>query len=764
MRLFMYFSQCSINIVRGALLLALASCDLRPPNMMCVPAGELLECECIAGFEDCDNNLFNGCEINSEEDSDNCGICGKACLAPQTCINGQCDCGFSNCYCADFATDPDNCGGCGTSVNDGDPCTEDLCVNAIATHLPCPNPTCNSDKMCRLGNGSPCTTSNECASNHCVDGVCCQTECAGTCQACSAAKNVDYGDGRCGYIPYFSDPDDECLNGVCDGSGQCTDPGTTCSTALDCESGYCVDGVCCDDVCTGSCMTCNRSGTVGTCVPVPVFEDDPDGLPSCAGPTVSCNGNGECKKESGQTCAANSECLTGHCESGMCGPSTSQIGPLVWQWHADESPTGVYDPCGGCPQYPWVALSSIVPRADGSVMATGLFDHSIFGLSAGPEQCDTFVRHIDGPHPFRWSIDANGTASSVQKIDDVYSHDVWSSQTCNGYCIHSAYARGPFLWSVGGDAGYHYERWLHDYPNWWTGHVQTCDFAEFSKYALPQWSLGSADACGLQALQIAGDASGNVVVRNATSLTKHDPSGQVVLSVPDPFVGLDIPYDLDENPLVVGPQGEMYVRTDVMTGVSLTKTNATGAFQWSKSLAQAESSFGSFSYGVDDTGNVLLASNPSGSFDFGNGPSPKLGLRDLVLGKLDPSGNVLWSKRFGGPGFKALSCSMRLTGTDEMTIVLEFSGKVDLGDGVLESSPVLVKFNAQGNVVWHADLATLLPFTAQPGRNWILTGNPAGEVFVVGAVYGPSGPEGMGCDDWAWQEKPLRLVMAKYGP
>lgn len=513
-------------------------------------------------------------------------------------------------------------------------------------------------------------------------------------------------------------------------------------------------------------MTCNRSGNVGTCMPVPVLDDDPDAIPSCAGPSVSCNGNGECKKEAGQTCGANSECLSGHCEGGTCSASSLQTGPLVWQSYVDAQPMPGYGyTCGAaCPRYPWIELSAIVARADGGVMATGQYQQSVFGMPGNPSICDAFTTQNGGPDPFQWSIDTSGMLTSLQRIDNLYSRSTWSN-SCNTTCWNTKYAHGPFLWSIGGDVGYYYEQRLYNRPHWWEPVTDTCEFGEFSKIASPQWNLGTADVCALQALQLAGDAAGNVLVRNTAGLTRYDPSGQVVQTFPDPFAAFDVPMDQKENPLALGLQGEMYIRTRVDAEVRLAKADVTGTLQWSKLLWQANDAYASFSYGLDNGGNILMAFNPMGIVDLGNGAIPKLGFRDLLLGKLDPSGSVLWSKRFGGPGFEAIAVTMRPTGMDEMALVLEFSGEVDLGDGVLQSSPVLVKLDAQGNAVWHANLATHFPFALHE-HNCVLSGNVSGEVFVACAGYGPipPHPNKFGCSDIEGLSRPVRLVTAKFGP
>ena len=43
--------------------------------------------------------------------------------------------------------------------------------------------------------------------------------------------------------------------------------GVGCTSNAQCTKGFCVDGVCCDAACTGQCLACNLSGSVGVCSP-----------------------------------------------------------------------------------------------------------------------------------------------------------------------------------------------------------------------------------------------------------------------------------------------------------------------------------------------------------------------------------------------------------------------------------------------------------------------------------------------------------------
>lgn len=83
---------------------------------------------CNAGFGNCDNNIVNGCEINLNTSPLNCGACGTVCPIPAngtaTCALGvcgaSCSAGFGNCDgniangCeVDTNNSNSHCGGCG---------------------------------------------------------------------------------------------------------------------------------------------------------------------------------------------------------------------------------------------------------------------------------------------------------------------------------------------------------------------------------------------------------------------------------------------------------------------------------------------------------------------------------------------------------------------------------------------------------------------------------------------------------------------------
>jgi hypothetical protein len=148
----------------------------------------------------------------------------------------------------------------------------------------------------------PCQVDLDCATGHCVDGVCCDTACGGgdpgDCQACSAAAGAP-ADGTCAS-----------LDGVACEGGECSEAGV-------CQAGACAapakpDGAPCD---AGACQEAGAC-QAGACVAPPA----PDG--------TACPAAGDCVE--GGVCQAGAcapvpksdgvECPGGTCAAGACAP------------------------------------------------------------------------------------------------------------------------------------------------------------------------------------------------------------------------------------------------------------------------------------------------------------------------------------------------------------------------------------------------------------------------------------------------------------
>ena len=164
-----------------------------------------------------------------------------------------------------------------------------------------------------LVDGTACSTGNACRSGLCVDGVCCESACAGSCESCLDAE-TGAGDGVCAPVTAGTDPGGDCAddgspactqNGLCDGAGACqmypSASGCTpepCAAGSDCASGVCADGICCDTDCSSPCVACTAAkkgaGIDGICEAVAADTDPDDGCPEDPGFPASCGADGLC--------------------------------------------------------------------------------------------------------------------------------------------------------------------------------------------------------------------------------------------------------------------------------------------------------------------------------------------------------------------------------------------------------------------------------------------------------------------------------------
>lgn len=104
-------------------------------------------------------------------------------------------------------------------------CAAGYCASLTSCQMMCEEGRCPGATFCgpsgvceaRRANSSTCSSGEVCASGNCVDGVCCETTCDGTCLSCALEGTI----GTCTAVADGEDPDLECPGGFCSGSGRC---------------------------------------------------------------------------------------------------------------------------------------------------------------------------------------------------------------------------------------------------------------------------------------------------------------------------------------------------------------------------------------------------------------------------------------------------------------------------------------------------------------------------------------------------------------
>ncbi len=317
-----------------------ACMDADNASPFCSESNCLLRCD--MGFFDCDMNVGNGCESRLQDNA-NCGACGVACTAPNaestSCMTGECTIslctpGFEDCDddvmngCeANLVSDPATCGGCGVTCP-ADPANASPACEMGSCTLACDPGYADCDMM--PGNGCETFLGSPSSCNGC--GITCD----GATPLCSGSTATGFvctgdcgvGEETCG---------DSCVDitsdvANCNGCGvACDDPpraSPTCTSGVcgfTCDMGF---GNCDMDAANGCETSLTTAANCGVCLNAcPSAPDAMIGCVSMACAITGCTGTKRnCDGMYGNGCEIDISNNPSHC--GGCG-ITCMRGPNV---------------------------------------------------------------------------------------------------------------------------------------------------------------------------------------------------------------------------------------------------------------------------------------------------------------------------------------------------------------------------------------------------------------------------------------------------
>jgi hypothetical protein len=296
------------------------ACNHVCPDLNGTPSCQAGLCEitCNDGFEDCDDTRNNGCEINLKSSSTNCNACGKKCAADPGyspyCKDGAC--GQTQCSAGKGDCNGDPADACETTLtNDVENCggcgikCEAVNAAVACVNSKCVISSCKADFAdCVGGYADGCETNTQTSTSHCggCGKACTIANGAPKCDAGSCEVNSCSGTFR----DCDGDPKSGCEINIATSPkncGGCGNQGTDCTTKYANASSSCANSACTSPMCNAGYGDCS-GGLADGC------ETNTTNSPG------NCGGCGNVCSTAGSAHVSSNACVNSQCAP-MCSGS-----------------------------------------------------------------------------------------------------------------------------------------------------------------------------------------------------------------------------------------------------------------------------------------------------------------------------------------------------------------------------------------------------------------------------------------------------------
>jgi hypothetical protein len=247
------------------------------------------------------------------------------------------------------------------------------------------------------------------------------------------------------------------------------------------------------------------------------------------------------------------------------------------------------------------------------------------------------------------------------------------------------------------------------------------------------WSKVLGDATDQEAVHVATDASGNVLVTGYFNgsigcgpvaptashggadmfVMKFDPNGaclwQVTFGGTGSEQGLGITADASGNVIVTGSfdsttdfgKGAV-TPVSMLDGVVMKLAGATGSVSWVKTFGDGGDDEG-MAVTTTPAGHVLLTGYFGDKIDFGGGPILNPGSDDVFVAELTADGGYVFAKGYGGTGTQQPH-SIARDSAGNLILAGDFTTAADFGGGMVMSAgkqdAFVVKLGPAGEHLW----------------------------------------------------------------